>query len=226
MLTGLSKTRLSEMEKPKMKCCINLPVMILMLVMLLAGSAAAQSTDPDKPTLMTNNEVKGRWAKGNAVSYYFGFEAGPGEVIVMFDFKTDEMLQNVAAELTDVYGRGQSNLDDKEGRSELSYFATTKGLRLVGRYQIKRRQKLVAKIAIEGEEIIAGAYKVRVEGGDASFGGNAAPTNQASLIESKNTESNRVSCLPQNGKLRLVMDDGTVQEINLSRVRETTVKPK
>jgi hypothetical protein len=134
-----------------------------------AGLVEAQSTDPDKPTTMTSNEVKGRWPAGAGVAYYFGFEAGPGEVIVMFDFKVDDVVQNVAAQVTDAYGRGLRNLDDKQGQSVFSYFTTPKGIRFVGRYQLKKRQKLVAKIAIDGEENIPGSYKVRVDG-DATFG--------------------------------------------------------
>ncbi|MEQ1763407.1 MAG: hypothetical protein ABL984_09715 [Pyrinomonadaceae bacterium] len=133
-------------------------------ITVFAGLADAQSTDPDKPTTMTSNEVKGRWPAGAGVAYYFGFEAGPGEVIVMFDFKVDDVVQNVSAQVTDSYGRGLRNLDDKEGRSVFSYFTTPGGIRFVGRYQVKKRQKLVAKIAIEGEENTPGAYKVRVDG--------------------------------------------------------------
>ncbi len=135
----------------------------------LTGSAAAQSNDPDKPTVMTTNEVKGRWPGGAGVAYYFGFEAGPGEVIVMFDFKVDDVVQNVSAQVTDSFGRGLRNLDDKEGRSVFSWFTTPGGIRFVGRYQIKKRQKLVAKIAIEGDENTPGAYKVRVDGPGVAF---------------------------------------------------------
>ncbi len=41
---------------------------------------------------MTTIEFKERWSKGKAISYYFGFEAGPGEVMVMFDFKPTQVL--------------------------------------------------------------------------------------------------------------------------------------
>lgn len=144
-------------------------VILALSITVLAGSAAAQSNDPDKPTVITTKEVKGRWPAGAGVAYYFGFEAGPGEVIVMFDFKVDDVVQNISAQVTDSYGRGLRNLDDKEGRSVFSYFTTPAGIRFVGRYQIKKRQKLVAKIAIEGEENIPGAYKVRVDGAGVAF---------------------------------------------------------
>ena len=153
--------------------------LLAVAIALSVGSVAAQSDDPDRPTLMTTNEAKGRWPAGAGVAYYFGFEAGPGEIIVMFDFKVDDVVQNVSAQVTDSYGRGLKNLDDKEGRSVFSWHTTSRGIRFVGRYQLNKRQKLVAKIAIEGEENIPGTYKVRVDGESISFGQPADPTNQS-----------------------------------------------
>src|SRR6476619_4889349 len=95
----------------------------------LAGSAEAQSTDLDHPVTMTTNEVTGRWPTGKATSYFYSFEGGPGQIMVMFDFAPDHDIQNVAGELTDSYGRGIGNLDDVQKRSELSYNATPEGLR-------------------------------------------------------------------------------------------------
>lgn len=230
ILSMPGKMILSETGNLSMMRFANLPAVILMLI-VLAGAVIAQSIDPDKPAPMTTNEVKGRWPGGKAVSYYYSFEAGPGEMMIMFDFTPDRELQNVVAELTDVYGRGISNLDDSQGRSELSYFATTKSLRLVGRYQIRSRQKLVVKVASVGDDdVIPGAYKIRVEGGNPSFGQSVeASANQAGLAgkstEKRMAESDRAACLPKSGTLSLVMSDGTVREINLSRVREASIKP-
>lgn len=202
-----------------------LPLIIagLLSSIALIGSAEAQSTDLDRPVAMTINEVAGRWPNGKATSYFYSFEGGPGQVILMLDFAPDHDIQNVAGELTDSYGRGISNLDDVQKRSELSYFATPEGLRLVGRYEIKRRQKLVVRVSSVGDpgEVIAGKYKIRVDGG--VFG--AANTSPASSNDHRSSAGNSVACFPKSGKLRLVMDDGTVQEINLGRVRQASVIP-
>lgn len=190
-----------------------------------AGQAAAQSTDLDRPTPLTTNEISGRWPGSKAASYFYSFEAGPGQIMLMLDFVVDHDIQNVSGELTDSFGRGFANLDDDQKRSELSYFTTPKGLRLVGRYELKRRQKLVVRVSSEGDagEVIAGKYKVRVEGSGVLFSQESTPPANANTTGS-NVDT-RVSCLPKIGRLHLVMDDGTIQEINLRRVREASVKP-
>ena len=69
---------------------------------------------------------------------------------------------------------------------------------------------------IEGDKNLG---KGRGAGDGISFDENKSPTNN------NNTGVDKTLSLPKSGKLRLVMDDGTVQEINLARVREATVKP-
>jgi len=57
-----------------------------LLLTTLAGIAAAQSTDRDRPTRLASNEIKG----GNVddtVEYYYTFAAGPGEITVTLDAK-------------------------------------------------------------------------------------------------------------------------------------------
>ncbi len=202
---------------------LNLLAVFTMFFIVFTATTKAQSTDLDHSTPMTTNEVKGRWQTGKAVSYFYSFEAGPGEVMVMFDFKPDRSLLNVSAELTDVFGRGIGNQDDSLKRSVLSYFATPEGERLVGRYELKRRQKLVARISIEGDEVeTPGSYKIRVSGDGLAFSENNSSSSNNS---SNNTGVDKNMILPKNGKLRLLMDDGTIQEINLSRVKEATIKP-
>ena len=191
----------------------------------IANHAAAQSTDLDRPTPLTASEASGGWPGNKATSYFYSFEAGPGQVMLMLDFAADHDIQNVSGELTDSYGRGFANLDDDQNRSELSYFTTPKGLRLVGRYELKRRQKLVVRVSSEGDpgEVVPGKYKIRVEGSGVAF--SAGSTSPAASNGGGPTIDMGVSCLPKIGRLRLVMNDGTVQEINLRSVREASIKP-
>lgn len=217
--------KLQRTNRSQILNCLILITIGVLVCATFTGAAAAQSTDLDHPTPMTANEVTGRWPNDKATSYFFGFEGGPGQIVVMFDFVLDHDIQNVAGELTDSYGRGIGNLDDSQKRSELSYHTTPEGLRLVGRYELKRRQKLVVRVSSVGDpgEVIAGRFKIRVEGGGVSF--NAGTTPPSSANNASNTAGNDASCLPKSGRLRLLMDDGTVQEISLSRVRQATVKP-
>jgi hypothetical protein len=218
---------------------LTLIVFALLVTITSARPVAAQSTDLDHPTPMTTNEVKGRYPKGKGASYFFSFEGGPGEVRIMLDFLPDQNFASISGQLTDAYGRPFASLDpaspglDLSEGTELHYFANEKGQRLIGRYAIKQRQKLVVRISISGDDIAGGRYKVRVEGDGVTFNDSgSAGVNSAGTVTSTNNPainnppaSNRPSCLPTTGKLRLVMDDGTVQEINLGRVREVSVKP-
>ncbi len=181
---------------------------VLMAITAFARPVMAQSTDLDHPTPLTTNEVKGRYPKGKGASYFFSFEGGPGEVKVMLDFYPDELFANISGQLTDSYGRPFASLDpaspglDLTQGKELHYFATAQGQRLVGRYAITRRQKLVVRITISGDDIAAGRYKVRVEGDGVTFNesdsSTSTPSGTASANNSANKNqptSNRPSCL-------------------------------
>ena len=61
--------------------------------------AAAGSTDIDEPTRLSGNRIKGSGIK-SAVSYYYTFNAGPGELIVTGDGK------NTSAAVTDALKLG------------------------------------------------------------------------------------------------------------------------
>ena len=216
---------------------LNLFAAISIILIAFAGSAVAQSSDPDHPTPMTTNEVKGRWARGSkAFSHFYSFVAGPGEVRVSFFFVADDMLLMTGGQLIDANGVALTELNAYEQQTgQLNYdmvygVATTGGVRLVGRFNIKRRQKLTIRAysAFNNSAEGGGSYKIHIEGGDPSFGGDIPSTSSGKLttnLPANTTGAGNLSCMPKAGKLRLVMDDGTVQEINLSRVREATVKP-
>jgi hypothetical protein len=217
--------------------CLNLCTAILIILSAFVGSTAAQSSDPDNPTPMTASEVKGRWPGGNkAFSHFYSFVAGPGEVIVMFNFVSDYLSVNVGGQLMDAYGKAFTELNAyEEQRAQTSYdfiygMAQEAGVRLVGRFNLKRRQKLIIRAysAFGSTPERGGSYKIRVEGGNPSFNGDAPPTgsgNSTTNLPANASNAGSLSCLPKSGKLRLVMDDGTIQEINLGRVREATVNP-
>lgn len=219
--------------------CFNLLATISFILIAFVGSADAQSTDPDNPTPMTTNEVKGRWARGSkAFSHFYSFVAGPGEVQVMFYFVTDEMMMQAGGQLLDASGLALTELNAYEQKSsQLSYdlvygLATEAGVRLVSRFNVKRRQKLTIRAfsALNNSAEWGGWYKIHVEGGNPSFTGDAPPTNPGNSAThlSANTTGSGISslpCLPKSGKLRFVMNDGTIEEINLSNVREVMAKP-
>jgi hypothetical protein len=194
----------------------------------LTATARAQSTDPLNPTVMTSDTVKGRWPSGKRISYYYSFVAGPGLVKVSFNCKPDNVIDGVGGQLLDADGRPFVPLENiQEGSKSPSVegLVYQQGKLFVGTYEIKRRQKFIFKFYttnLEGE--MGGSYTIKVSGDGVTFadGGDSSSNNPNS---SNRPAAEKASCLPKSGKLRLVMDDGTIQEINLTRVKEMSVRP-
>jgi hypothetical protein len=229
---------ISKVKKQRFLSCLNLLAKVLIILIAIVGPAAAQSTDPDNPVPMTTNVIKGRLFGDKPIAHYYSFIGGPGEIKILFDFVSDDSAQLVAGRLTDADGRTFISIDEEYRKKFgppydlVQDIAYPQGLRLIGRYEVKRRQKLVVKVYTWGIINSGVKYNIRIEGDGVAFnqGSTAANTtvNNSSANNTaagNNASVNRASCLPKSGKLRLVMDDGTVQEINLSRVRETSIKP-
>lgn len=216
--------------------CLNILAAISIMLLAFDRPAVAQSSDPDHPTPMTGAEVKGRWPGGNkAFAHYYSFTAGPGEVIVMFNFVSDKYSLNVGGQLMDAYGKAFTELNTTaEQNMEYQFvygMAEESGIRLVGRFNVKRRQKLMigAYSRAGSTPEFGGSYKIRVEGGDPSFNGDTPPANLGNSSNNPpantNTGNGSLPCLPRSGRLRIEMEDGSVQEINLSRMRNASIKP-
>jgi hypothetical protein len=212
---------------------------VALMALVFADPAAAQSTDPDNPVMLTTNSVKGRLTGNKPTAHYYGFVGGPGQVRVVFDFTPEGGSQGVAGQFLDAYGRPFLNLDPDK-RSGITHQDTVhavvyeEGERLVGTFEVKRRQKLLIKVFTVGGTLSNQPvkYGIRIEGGDPAFG-PSDPTIKKPTTDNPPPHNpgvtgipgNSLSCLPKSGKLRMVMDDGTVQEINLSRIREASIKP-
>jgi TIR domain len=128
------------------------------------GNAAAQcSTNVDKPTLLTSNEIRGKGV-GEVVSCYYTFTAGPGDVTVTVDGKNttprgEAPHENVAG-LTNAIAVEISDLDAKKLlRVNLGY--TQIDRREVERFQLHRRQQVILRILLSRDTL---DYMVRVEG--------------------------------------------------------------
>ncbi len=206
----------------------TLAIAVLIGITTLARPAAAQSTDPFNPTPMTTDTVKGRWSAGKLVSHYYSFVAGPGVVKVMFNCVDDSGSQIVGQQVSDADGhllrRVESIGKDSEPPTYTTEVANGAGVRLVSTYELKRRQRLIVRFYTD---IIApetgGSYTIKVSGDGVAA--NEAATSTTSSPSGNNAGINKTFSLPNSGKLRLVMKDGTIQEINLSNVQEASIRP-
>jgi TPR repeat protein len=119
------------------------------------------STNIDKPTLLTSKEIRGNGV-GEAISYYYTFNAGPGEVKVTVDGKNKPGLHPsfTGGDSTDAVDVEISDLDAKR----LFYIEmddTTIDKRKVERFQLGRRQPVIMRIFLSKFTL---DYMVRLEG--------------------------------------------------------------
>jgi TIR domain-containing protein len=116
------------------------------------------STNIDKPTLLTSNEIRGNGV-GEDISYYYTFNAGPGEVKVTVDGKNkpggsfrDQLADPIAVEMSDL---------DAKILLGIRIDHTTIDRRKVERFQLHRRQQVIMRIFLVENTL---DYMVRVEG--------------------------------------------------------------
>lgn len=214
---------ISRMKTERILKYSNLLAVLTIVFVALTGIATAQSTDPFSPTPITSEVVKGRWTSGKRVSYYYSFTAGPGVVKVQFNCKPDGSVDSCGGQLLDADGHPLvpvENRDDSFQSTKVGDMFYQEGKLFVATYEIKRRQKFIFKFYTDNmEHEWGGSYSIKVSGDGVSFKENLSST------DNNNPVADKTSCLPKSGKLRIVMKDGTVHEINLSNVTEMTVKP-
>jgi hypothetical protein len=123
----------------------------LLLILLPAVEAYAQSVDRDNPTSLTTNEVRGL-GTGKEVQYYYTFLAGPGEVILTTD---------AAAKSGSTFFEVEVFNMDAEQLDVIRYGPTRTPERKVKRFQIAQQQPVLLRINLDTS---AGTYMVRVGG--------------------------------------------------------------
>lgn len=175
---------------------------VLIALSCFISTSTAQSTDRDNPTPITSREISDTTGD-SAKNYFYSFVAGPGEVKMTVDLKsTGSALINV-----DVLDNNNISL------SSFTLQAAGDDKQLVKRIQLKRRQPLTLRI---GNVPLGatGEYRVRLDGA-VQLAGAESPASVG---------QNSVLNVPNQGTLRIELDDGTTQEVNLSRVRRILIQ--
>lgn len=127
----------------------------LLLLAAAARPVHAQSSDPDSPAQMTANVVEGE-TDGKAVAYYYKFAAGPGDVKVTVDGKTDGYSSPLKVELMD---------EDSKELESIYVVAVKEGKREVKTFRLIRQQKVIMKISTRDDpDIKLLNYKIKLEG--------------------------------------------------------------
>ena len=206
--------------QPVLPRVMRITAVVILTLTVLIGSAAAQSFERDKPTKLTINEVKGVWSGNDEnIEHYYSFVAGPGEIKILLDYAKDSGdFCFLNAQLSDTDGRILTNLEIN-GSNSFGGMTSKNSERTVARFQLKRRQTIIIKVWVywSGGFRASGHYKIQLEG--------AVSLDQVENINQAESKDSRLDCLPKSGIMRLIMSDGTTQEINLSRVKEASIKP-
>jgi len=123
----------------------------------------AASSDRDKPTQLTSNEISGL-GLGARTSYYYVFNAGPGTIRVTVDGKNKwaSLANAVSMELFDI---------DAKSLLSITLGNTQDDTRQVGQVQLGRQQQIIMRVMLDEATI---DYRVRLEGA-LDFNGTRAP---------------------------------------------------
>ena len=217
---------------------------ILIIALILVGglAASAQSTDQSNPTPITSNELTIAGPKKSNQQFYYSFTAGPGEVSLQFSVKAKTYSTFVGVKIFDA----ELNTLTYHNMS-----ADSSQSMVLKKFDVGAKQTLVmsftsdsnlgeCKIKLGGAVELGGAESSSSSTSD-STATNSTPEVQpveqgsgagASTSSGKNKDlvfsvldavGQRFN-IPANGKLRLEMKDGSVQEIDLTQVKKILVK--
>jgi hypothetical protein len=213
-------------------------LMMFLTFATFVSSNSAQSGNPDNPTPLSSNELKGNLG-GADKELYYSFVAGPGKVTVTVDIKASEGVASMtlnfsAAESADIL---------------VMPLATHRGSkRESDAFNLDERQTVVMKLASTGT--YRGSYQIRLGGAVDFKSGTTATTTTAPPTTTTDAPSPATTstappsitstaplpttnsipgflgnCLPKSGVLSFTMSDGTVKEINLNSVQKVSHKP-
>ena len=215
----------------------------ILLIATTAIGANAQSQDRDNPTPLTSNTIKGSGA-GKKVEYYYSFTAGPGEVAVTVDLKAKAGSTNADVEVFDadskifyVYPNATTTAEHAVKRFTLNSKQPLI-LRLsfdssAGEYSIKLSGPVELPAPVvepAASEPAATAEQPATSSSESdSATGATADTAKSGKTSKLNFGVNILQSvgaqfgLPTSGVLHIVMKDGTVQDIDLSKVKTASI---
>jgi len=208
-----------------MKRSIFVILAIFAIILVATGISFAQSTDRDNPTPMNSSELSGSFGDhqedGNKEIFY-SFTAGPGELTVTFDVKRRSQgdMASMAFELLPRNGSSTALLCCEGAQSGEGGTG-----REIATVKLTKRQTVI--LHITNASIGGGSFHMRLSGAT-SFGGSS--TNSSGSNDSNDNEPVRGSregdhvSVPASGILHIKMKNGTSQDIDLSRVRNISVR--
>jgi hypothetical protein len=189
-----------------------LPVLSLLLAIAAASVAVAQSGNRDHPTPIDSNELKGV-LNSDGGEFFYSFTAGPGDLTITVEVTSSGGTLAMPFELLG------ANAADSILCCEFAQAGTTGETgRVVKTVKIRSRRTVI--LHLTENQYGAGTFLVRFSGA-VTFAGRSEPV-QGGRIGYRGPDS-RMG-MPTNGTLLITMRDGSTKEIDLSLVRELSVR--
>jgi hypothetical protein len=200
----------------------------LVLILALAGIASAQSSNRDRPTVISSGEITGSLNNHNGESFY-SFTAGPGELTITVDVTVNHRSNETQIGVLnfELLGRDASTSILCCEFAQTGDSGTGRDVKSV---RLTRRQTVI--LHTTNGPVGGGTFRVRISGAN-SFststigGGNNNNDNNNDNNDSNRDRGNRggdTINVPENGILHIRMKNGTSQDIDLSRVRSVSVR--
>jgi hypothetical protein len=217
------------------------------LAVVIAASAVSfsQSTNRDNPTPISSSEVSGNFTDPDrgAKEYFYSFTAGPGDLTLTVDLKgrDRDSSGSMAYELL----KGNASEEGPILCCEYAQMGGGTTGRSVASVKLTRRQTVV--LHLTNSMYRGGSFNIRFSGtassggmnsGNGGFGngsgagpghdnagnGNGGFGNGSGGGPDRDRSAGDPVDVPQTGILHIRMKNGTVQDIDLSRVRSITVR--
>lgn len=187
---------------------LNTGLFTLLALSSFIFPATAQSKDRDNPTPLTSNEVTGQVDINDTSEYFYTFIAEPGEVTVTLDVLPKNPFLKVSVDL----------FEKTSAKQILSFYGSSSGFhsaREIRSVRFNRQQPVVMRVRWPNSHK-QGGYKVKLNGAV------KLAVNQFQLPATGTSTS--VLNVPNQGTLRIEMEDGTTQEFNLTRIRKILIQ--
>ena len=196
-------------------------IAVIFLIAYAAVASIAQSSSRDNPTALSSGEINGSLAEYNQETFYT-FTAGPGKLTITLD---------VQAKRNDI-GNISFELLARDGATSLLCCYGAQGDsggtgRETASINLPKRQTVI--LYTKNGPVGGGTYRIRVTGA-ATFGGIESGGGNEGVTRTENSNFPRGNRgdgdpvdVPSSGTLRIRMKDGSVRDIDLSRVRNISI---
>jgi hypothetical protein len=196
-------------------------VVCLLALIVFANVANAQSRDRDNPTRLTSNKISSSvYVDSSKDTFYYSFEAGPGEVIATLNVDPERRGTN-QVEVEFLLS------DTEKSIATLGVWTWLKAQQQVRRFTLSRRQTVIMKIWF-GANDNEGKYQVILDG--AVKIGQDDASSKPTTVKDDPTDTLKLTshipgCLPKQGTLIIKMKDGSKKIIDLSEAETITLVP-